>query len=237
MFFPVRIDRTLLRQGTNVIAVELHLASQNSPDATFDLELYANPVDLRHAPDVAFQSPAYGSLFRSDRSISLRAEALDGDGKIVEVRFFAEGEPIGTDTTAPFSIEWQNRRPGTFVVRADAYDNDKLVTAASTVITVVEDTPPTVQLVQPRGGSTFRAGANIPLRSKAFDENGVIRQIDYYLLSMGDFSDPRLVGSSRAAPFDSVLNGIAAGHYMLTAVAIDGAGNVSHSVPAHFHVR
>ncbi|HEV7866908.1 MAG TPA: metallophosphoesterase family protein, partial [Chthoniobacteraceae bacterium] len=53
-YHPVRIPAHLLVRGTNVIAVELHQATTNSPDARFDLELIGSrarrPVFVTRGP-------------------------------------------------------------------------------------------------------------------------------------------------------------------------------------------
>lgn len=236
IFFPVEVERGLLRKGKNVIAVEVHLASPNSTDATFDLQLYANPTDNRFSPNIAFIGPTYGALFQPDQPIPIQLEALDSDGKIAEVSFYADGKLIGRDSDPPYSVQWKEPSLGIHQLRADVLDNDKLTTTASTVITVVENTPPTVELIQPGNGSTFRATEVIPLRAEADDEGGKILRVDYYLLSMDGFKDASLVATAKTEPYETSLRDVAPGHYMLIAVAVDDGGAVSHSVPMHIDV-
>lgn len=236
IFFPVEIERGLLRKGKNVIAAEIHLASPSSTDATFDVQLYGNPTDNQFSPSIAFVRPTYGALFQPDQPIPIQLEALDSDGKIAEVLFYADGKLLGRDSDPPYSVQWKEASLGTHQLRADVLDNDKLLTTASTVITVVENTPPMVELIQPSNGSAFRATAVVPLRANAHDEGGKILRVDYYLLSMDNFKDASLVATAKTEPYETSLREVAPGHYMVIAVAVDDGGAVSHSVPMHIDV-
>src|SRR6185503_8466074 len=40
--------------------------------------------------------------------------------------------------------------------------------------------PPVVRLVHPVDGQIFRAGADIPLAAAAFDEDGAIKQVEFF---------------------------------------------------------
>jgi len=43
---------------------------------------------------------------------------------VVQVEFHANGGLVGTDTVAPFSLEWQNVPAGSYPLTAKATDND-----------------------------------------------------------------------------------------------------------------
>ena len=56
-------------------------------------------------------------------AIVITANATDSDGTIAQVEFFASGVSIGTDTSDPFSITWNNAGTGTQSLTAVATDN------------------------------------------------------------------------------------------------------------------
>src|SRR5207249_11194861 len=52
-FHDFSIDRSLLKTGTNSIAVEIHQASQTSSDISFDLELKGIVGEINPPPDTS----------------------------------------------------------------------------------------------------------------------------------------------------------------------------------------
>jgi subtilisin family serine protease len=74
------------------------------------------------APNVSITSPANNATFTAPANITINATATD-DGSIANVEFFANGAPIGSDATSPYSINWNNVPGGTFALTAKATDN------------------------------------------------------------------------------------------------------------------
>ena len=60
-------------------------------------------------PSVSITGPAEGATFKAPVNITLDAAAADSDGTIQQVTFFANGAPIGTDTTSPFNVGLERR--------------------------------------------------------------------------------------------------------------------------------
>ena len=61
------------------------------------------------SPQVSLTSPAAGATFTAPATVTVSAIASDSDG-ISSVAFYANGAPIGTDTTSPYSVSWSNVR-------------------------------------------------------------------------------------------------------------------------------
>ena len=57
------------------------------------------------------------AVARAERLPSVTATAADSDGGIQSVAFFANGQPIGTSTNAPYTVQW-NVATGAFVSSA-----------------------------------------------------------------------------------------------------------------------
>jgi hypothetical protein len=81
-------------------------------------------------PAVALTSPAHGATFTVPVTMTVGADATDADGAIVRVDFFANGTSIGTDATAPYSIEWTASSANTYSLTAVAVDNEGAVSAS-----------------------------------------------------------------------------------------------------------
>ena len=80
-------------------------------------------LTINQAPVVALTQPAEGSVFDYPASISLVAEAMDGDGRVVQVDFWRTGAKLGTAGTAPFGMIWSGMPPGAYEVTARATDD------------------------------------------------------------------------------------------------------------------
>jgi subtilisin family serine protease len=89
-------------------------------------------------PTVALTSPASGVTLTAPATIRLAASATDPDGSVTMVEFFADGNLIGRDATAPFELLWSGVPPGVYALTAVATDNDG-ATAPSQVVTVRVD--------------------------------------------------------------------------------------------------
>ena len=61
---------------------------------------------------VALTGPAEGATFKAPVNITLEAAAADSDGSIQQVTFFANGAPIGSDTTSSVRRHVGERRAG-----------------------------------------------------------------------------------------------------------------------------
>jgi hypothetical protein len=110
-----------LRNGENVLAVEVHQAS-GSPgwgDCSFDLELVANLPQAR--PTVAITAPANGATIPAG-IFQVAADAHDADGHIARVEYFLNGAMTEVAYEPPFTADL-NAGPGRHVLRAVAYDN------------------------------------------------------------------------------------------------------------------
>lgn len=125
---------TQLRDGENVVAVEIHQDSPLSDDLGFDLALQANiPPE---PPEVAITSPTTGGT-TNNPPLTIKAAAFDTDGTIALVEFFANLTKLGETTTPPYSLVSPNLPPGTYYISAKATDNLGMTTVSAPVVVVV----------------------------------------------------------------------------------------------------
>ena len=76
-------------------------------------------------PSVNLTSPTSNTNFLPGSDITVTADALDSDGTVTKVDFFANGSiKLGEATTAPYSVVWSNVDAGNYIVTATAYDNE-----------------------------------------------------------------------------------------------------------------
>ena len=84
-------------------------------------------------PAVSITSPADAATFTAPATIAIAASASDNDGTIASVEFLADGTPLKTDTTSPYSATWSNVPAGSYTLTAVATDNSGTQTTSAPV--------------------------------------------------------------------------------------------------------
>jgi RHS repeat-associated protein len=74
-------------------------------------------------PRVSWLAPAEDGSTVETGVVGLVVDAVDPDGEVVRVDFFAGDTLLGSSSTTPFSLDWTADEPGDFVLRAVAWDN------------------------------------------------------------------------------------------------------------------
>ncbi|MEV4102292.1 glycoside hydrolase family 48 protein [Nonomuraea sp. NPDC049649] len=100
-------------------------------------------------PTVSLTSPNAGQNFTAPATVPIAATAADSDGTIAKVDFYQGDTLLGTDTSAPYTYNWQNVPAGNYSITARATDDGGETTVSSPVgITVTSDSSPAL-LVSP----------------------------------------------------------------------------------------
>jgi plastocyanin len=165
------------------------------------------------APSVNLTGPQNGATFLTTDTITFSADAND-DAGVNRVEFYSDGNLIGTDTSAPYSVT-ASLSAGQHSITAKAFDGPGL-SATSGAITITVNTPnqpPTVTLTAPANNATFSTTDTITFTADATDDAGVNR-VEFY-------SDGNLIGTDTSAPY-SVTASLPAGTHSITAKAFDG---------------
>jgi len=179
------------------------------------------------APTVNITSPAPGAYVSG--TVAVQVAASDNVG-VASVTFSVDGVAKGTDTTAPYSFDWNTLTAanGGRVIRATATDTsgntanfDMLLTVQNVVAADV--TAPSVRITSPGAGSYI--GRNVTIYASATDNVNVAR-VELYV--NGQFTS-----SSTLAPFTTTWNSRFAsyGAHTLQLKAIDTSGNAAWSAP------
>jgi len=74
-------------------------------------------------PNVIITAPSDGALFKDGDDITIEAHAWDDDGQVTKVEFYSGTTKIGEDTSEPYSYLWTDVSPGSYTLKAIAYDN------------------------------------------------------------------------------------------------------------------
>jgi subtilisin family serine protease len=110
-------------------------------------------------PNVSITSPANNATFTAPAAITIDAIATD-DGTVANVEFFANGAPIGSDASSPYSFTWTNVPSGSYALTARATDTlGASRTSASVQVSVAAAGGPTAQYL---GTDTTTKGTWLP---------------------------------------------------------------------------
>jgi hypothetical protein len=82
-----------------------------------------DPGDDAILPIVTIVEPKAGATFPADSDIALAATAHDPDGRILNVRYFANDLSIESANDAPYEVTWAEDPPGRYTLVAVATDN------------------------------------------------------------------------------------------------------------------
>ncbi len=191
-------------------------ATDNQGATTTSAAVTISVATVNTAPVVSMTGPANNASFTAGASVSLTANASDGNGTITKVEFFNGATKLGEDLTSPYGFTWSNVPAGTYSVTARATDNQGLVSnsAAVTIVVAVANTPPVVNITSPTNNATYIAGASITIAATATDTNGSIAKVEF-------FSGTSKLGEDVTSPFSITWTNAPAGTHTLTAKATD----------------
>ena len=217
---PYGIDWTPAAPGTyRLVAVATDSAAVSASSEPLVLAVAGNTP-----PTVGLTAPVAGTSVNAGTPVTLAAVAADADGRVVAVRFLANGIEVATASAAPFTASWAPTAAGTYTVIAQARDDSgNLTTSAPVMVSVLANRPPVVALTFPSTGATVRVGAKVIVTATATDPDGSVASVQF--LADGTPLGP----PDTAAPFSAEFTPGSEGIHRLTAVAVDRSGAVATS--------
>ncbi|MEY5048795.1 MAG: hypothetical protein RLZZ175_2154 [Bacteroidota bacterium] len=169
-------------------------------------------------PIVSITSPNSNLVFDDTSAITISANAVDNDGTVKKVEFYANNVLVGADSIFPYSIVWNNNYIyGNVKLVAKAYDNLGGVnksTAINVVINSVLNFKPSVKITSPTLNQLFDNLLNISFTVNASDKDGQIIFVKYFV-------NGNLVSTVKTAPFSFNYNETTPDKYVLKAIAYD----------------
>jgi hypothetical protein len=204
----------------------------NGYSRVIELEAWGTSFGGNTPPSVSITSPAEGLGVVAPATVTVAASASDADGSVASVAFFANGAPIGTDTTSPYSATWSGVAAGSYTLTAVATDNQGATTTSIPVhVTVAaSNVPPSVAIASPVESATFTLPVAVAINATAGDSDGTVASVAFYV-------NGSLVGTDATSPYGITWNPAAAGAYTLTAVATDNFGATTTSTAVHVTVN
>ena len=184
-------------------------------------------------PTVTVTAPAAGSYLATSMAVTLTATAADPDGFIPSsagggVTFFADGEPVGTDLTAPYSVTWTPSVAKSYSLVVQAVDDRGNVGQSAPVTVSAVASLPTVTVSAP---ATATAGTAATLTAGATASTGATVTSVQFLVNGAP-----LGAALNAPPYSVVWTPAVLGTNAITAQVTDSAGITAVSSPANVTV-
>lgn len=177
--------------GTPTGGTEKYVA-QNPTGAEISIASLMGTVGAPNVlPTVAITAPANNANVITGDVVAISANAADADGTVAQVQFFVNGVSVGTDNSAPYSVNW-NSTSGTKAITAVATDNEGGSKTSTTVnIVVAANQAPSVSVSAP---SNAVVGDVVALNATASDVDGTVTAVDFFVNNI-------LVGTDSVAPY------------------------------------
>ena len=138
--------------------------------STYPITVVAQPGVA--VPIVAFVTPAATDVIAVGNAVTVTATASDADGFIPNtapggVSFYADGELIGADLTAPYSVVWTPSVAKTSVTLLAIATDDKGNARSATRNVAVLAVAPTVSISAPSNNSSATVGTAVTVNASA----------------------------------------------------------------------
>ncbi|MFA7293610.1 MAG: Ig-like domain-containing protein, partial [Rhodocyclaceae bacterium] len=178
-------------------------------------------------PTVSLTAPANNAAFIAPATVTVTANAAapEANGTVASVEFLANGSPIGSSTTRPYTLAWSVATPGSYQLTARATDEQGAsTTSAIRTVTVLANQAPAVSLTSPTAGQSFNAPATIQLAAEATDPDNALAKVEF-------FQNGSLIATVLNPPYASTWENVTAGSYQITARATDALGAETSTAP------
>jgi len=143
-FTPFSVDASLLVNGNNLVAVEIHQANATSSDISFDFGLEGNPL-----PTISINSPTNSQVLQAV-NVAISGTAVPGGASISQIQVFADGALVGQSVDSDWTVLWIGVAPGDYTLTATLTDSSGLQANA---------TPVDITVVAPPSGTLISSGS------------------------------------------------------------------------------
>jgi hypothetical protein len=218
----------------------LHLYNLDGTPATASVDSAWSPLGAAYQAgefvtlELSFAEPSVEEIAAvADAPVTARVNARAWQAPAAGADPVQLGETIELLTTLPVPAA-ENHRMGYFGVWASGLfaGNDighyRRLEAEGAVL-IQANVPPLVALVRPVAGASFDEPATITIEADASDPGGSIAQVEF-------FEGTNSLGVVTTAPYVITWDSVAAGAYVLTAVATDNLGDSTTSDPVNVDV-
>lgn len=181
-------------------------------------------------------------IFGSGTSIKIKANALDPDGSIAQVQFFADTTLIGVATNAPFCVIWTAVPSGsTPNLKAVAMDNLGATTVSASVQIIITGgfpTAPVFAINSPPNGTFFAAWRTFVFTAELLASPlGDTGPVEFFVgtNSVGIVTQSRPF-TATTSPYSLTVTNVPEGDYILRVKKGGSYANSASCQPITIHV-
>ena len=199
-------------------------------DATSSTARVTVNAAVNQAPTVAITSPASGASYAAPATITINANASDGDGTVTRVDFYRGSTLIASDTASPYSVTWSSAPAGTYALTAVAFDSGGASSSSAAVNVTVTSTapPPTKVAFTPSPDhATGVTSYSVELR-RASDP------VTATPVATKNLGKPAPVNNEILVDISDIVNPLAAGSYYAVVTAMSSGGSSASTPSATF---
>lgn len=214
----------------------LALATDNQGNKTASTTVTMNvSAQSVSAPSISLAAPAPSSISLGQSSnLSATVTAAD-QAAITQVVFYANGDTLGTVTTAPYLLAFTAPATGAYTIRAIATDsvgNTSVSTAQTLTVNALVGTAPTVTLTDTTAVK-LASGSKLPFTAVVTLGNSPVSTLKFFASNINGGAST-LLGSGTLVEGSTTYqlvytNTLAAGDYTVYAVVTDTNGNIVQS--------
>lgn len=179
-------------------------------------------------PEVTFTAPSDNAIVLAGSTVDVTVDAIDSDGSVSQVEFFAAGASLGVDTSAPYAAQYVATGTGEVQLKAIATDNEGNA-GQSTILVSVTDQALVTNLTSPTSGSSATVGKPVSLSATASSFADSVSQVEFMV-------NGAVVATDTSAPYTGSWTPSSAGQYSLSAKATDSQGATAQSAGASVSV-
>ncbi|MEN2284500.1 Ig-like domain-containing protein, partial [Algoriphagus sp. SE2] len=178
-------------------------------------------------PVTSIVTPMQNQSFDEGDAILIQAYVADPENQIARVEFFSGNTLIGSVTSAPYEINWNNAPVGSHALKTRVTDQGGLSAESGLVNINVNSTaqtnlPPFISIVTPTNNQSFAQGSDILIQSYVSDPENQIALVEF-------FSGNTVIGSVTSAPYQLLVTNVPSGNYVLKTRVTDQGGLTAES--------
>ena len=167
--FPRNWNSTSVSDGIHSLTAKTYDVANNSMTSSA-----ASVTVDNNAPTVSITSPTNGSSVSGN--VNITANASDSVG-VTSVEFYVDGGLIATDTTFPYSTNWDTTiysHNSSHSLTTKAYDGaGHATTSTAVLVNVLDITLPSVNITSPLNGSIVPRNKVVTIAANSSDASGV----------------------------------------------------------------
>jgi hypothetical protein len=141
-------------------------------------EIYSSNILENLLPEVNIVAPSAGTVLENGSDIFIDAYAVDYDGSIKKVEFYAGEDKIGEDSIAPYRIIWYDVPDANYNLSAVATDNEGLTGKSADINITVLTTGGSPATIQENGVGYCSADGSIDNNHGGFTGDGFVNTVN-----------------------------------------------------------